>query len=161
MRSKSVLVLLAMVLCQGAMAQDTPASDGVDPVASHYASTYGVSLEEARTRLSRLKEISSVEKQLAERFPNQFGGLYVVHSPTFKVVAKMTGNGEGLLRQVTSDPLYVVEKAETPVKQLYQLKERVARRLIDETKAPFSVAVNVWDGTVEIHSLTLPPSKPF
>jgi hypothetical protein len=64
----------------------------------------------------------------------------------------MTGNGQGLLRQVTEDPLYVVEQAVTPVQQLRQLKDRIAKRLMDETKGYFAISVNVWDGTVELRT---------
>jgi hypothetical protein len=67
----------------------------------------------------------------------------------------MTGNGQGLLRQITNDPLYVVEQAATPIKQLHQLKERLARRLMDETKEYFAINVNVWDGTVELRSTNI------
>jgi predicted nucleic acid-binding Zn ribbon protein len=116
-----------------------PAQEPVDAVTEYYARSNGISPAEAASRLGRLSEINAIEKRLAERFPEQFGGLYVVHSPTFKVVVKMTGNGQGLLRQITDDPLYVVEKAETPVKQLNQLKERIGRRLMNEAGVYFAV----------------------
>jgi hypothetical protein len=150
MRNKfNMLATVAAILLAGPVF----AQDAVDPVAQQYAQTNGISISEASSRLNRLGEISAIEKRLTERFPEQFGGLYVVHSPTFKVVVKMTGSGQGLLRQITDDPLYVVEQAETPVKQLYQLKDRVARRLMNETKDfYFAVNVNIWDGTVEIRT---------
>jgi hypothetical protein len=129
-----------------------PAQEPVDAVVEYYAQSNGISQNEAAARLGRLSEINAIEKKLVEKFPEQFGGLYVVHSPTFKVGVKMTGNGQGLLRQITDDPLYVVEQAATPVKQLYQLKERIGRRLMNETKVYFAVNVNVWDGTVELRT---------
>ena len=64
----------------------------------------------------------------------------------------MTGAGQGPLKQITSDPLFVVEKAETPINQLNQLKERVARKVAAVDGFQFSAEVNVFDGTIDIRS---------
>ena len=140
--------LLAATCLSAPLAAQTPTAS--DPANQAYADSYGVSQAEAAARMARLAEISRVEKALMERFPNQFGGLYVEHQPTFRVVVKMTGNGQGLLRQITQDPLFIVEQAATPVRQLMQLKERIGRRIAQVDGLTFSVAVNVWDGTVDV-----------
>lgn len=82
-----------------------------DPTIQAYATAQNIPYGEAQSRLARLNDIVAVEKALKEKFPNQFGGLFVVHSPSFKVVVKMTGGGQALLKQITSDPLFVVEKS--------------------------------------------------
>lgn len=144
--------LCLLALANACLASQVTAQSPIapDPVNQAYAEIYGVSEAEAAARLARLAEITRVEKALQERFPNQFGGLYVQHQPAFRVVVKMTGNGEGLLRQITQDPVYVVEQAVTPVRQLMQLKERVGRKLAETDGVTFSVAANIWDGTVDI-----------
>jgi hypothetical protein len=95
-----------------------PAPENPDPVLEDYASTYETSYQEAAARYARIAEISRIDKELLAKFPNQFGGLYIEHKPSFRVIVKMTGAGGGLLKQITSDPLYVVEKAEVPIQQL-------------------------------------------
>lgn len=144
-----------LVMSANVRAQDTGSPQDRETIETFYAAQHSVSALEATQRLGRLKEISSIEKQLSEKFPNQFGGLYVVHSPEFRVIVKMTGNGQGLLKQITSDPLYTVEKAETPVKQLYQLKDRIAKKLMADTKGFFTTNVNIREGVVEIRSLNI------
>ena len=146
---RHVLQLLALLTAYPAMAQ--PASTD-DPTTQSYAASQNISYVEAQARLARLSDIVAVEKALQVKFPNQFGGLYVVHSPSFKVVVKMTGGGQGLLKQITSDPIFVVEKAETPINQLNQLKEKLARKVAAVDGFQFSVEVNVFDGTIDIRS---------
>lgn len=146
---------LAHALVLSAIAyQPLLAQEGTQ-TADIYAQTHGVSADEAATRLARLNEINQVQKTLEERFPNQFGGLYVEHEPEFRIKVLMTGNGAGLLRQVTSDPAYVVEQAKVPLQQLRQLRERTARKLMDTPGFEFSVEVNVFDGTVDIKTTNL------
>ncbi|MCH4150865.1 MAG: S1 family peptidase [Sphingobium sp.] len=146
---RKVLGIVACLVSFPAMAQ--PASTE-HPTIQSYAATQNISYGEAQSRLARLNDIVAVEKALNDKFPNQFGGLYVVHSPSFKVVVKMTGGGQGLLKQITSDPLFVVEKAETPINQLNQLKDKVARKVAAVDSFQFSAEVNVFDGTVDIRS---------
>lgn len=115
------VALVSSAISDTAVAQSAPGN----PMVQWYASEYGVAATEAEARLARLSSIAAVEKELQERFPNQFGGLYVQHSPQFRVVVKMTGAGQGLLQQVTSDPIYVVEQAERPLTQdMWQAMKR-------------------------------------
>ena len=82
----AALLAATSISPSAALAQSTNANERA--VAANYATTYGVSEAEAKGRLDRLDEIMRVEKALTEKFPNQFGGLYVVHDPDFKVVVK-------------------------------------------------------------------------
>lgn len=81
------VALVSSAISDTAVAQSAPGN----PMVQWYASEYGVAATEAEARLARLSSIAAVEKELQERFPNQFGGLYVQHSPQFRVVVKMTG----------------------------------------------------------------------
>ncbi len=146
----AALLAATSISPSAALAQSTNANERA--VAANYATTYGVSEAEAKGRLDRLDEIMRVEKALTEKFPNQFGGLYVVHDPDFKVVVKMTGQGEGLLKTVTTDPLFVVEKADVPVKLLRQLQERVADRMKTDGSYYFAIEANIWEGKVLIRT---------
>lgn len=150
--NSTALFLGVSLVCMSAQAAE-------DPVLTYYADTYNVTVEQARERLNLAPEIARVSNELERRFPNQFGGLFVKHEPDFRVVVKMTGAGQGLLRQVTSDPRFVVEQATTPINQLNQLKERIGRRLAQETGYQFSASVNVWDGTVDIQTTDIEDTR--
>jgi hypothetical protein len=154
---KLILLLSAALASSPLSAQSTGAEP--DPVLQNYAETYGTTYEEAASRFRRLADITRVDKELAAKFPNQFGGLFIEHQPTFRVVVKMTGAGQGLLKQVTGDALYVVEKAIIPIQQLNQLKERVGKTLASDGTYYFAANVNVWDGVVEVRSTDMDTVK--
>jgi hypothetical protein len=80
---------------------------------------------EAARRLPIMQEAGRVNVKLKEKHPNQFAGLYIEHTPKFRIVVKMTGAGQGLLKGITDDPLYEVVKADRPVKQSMQLQDRM------------------------------------
>ncbi len=146
---RKTLGIVAFLFVYPAMAQPAPTED---PTVQSYATSQNITYSEAQSRLSRLNDIITVEKALQDKFPNQFGGLYVVHNPSFKVIVKMTGGGQGLLKQITSDPIFVVEKAETPINQLLQLKNKIARKVGELQGFQFSAEINVFDGTVDLRS---------
>ena len=152
MRYEILTVVASTLILSTAVSAQQGTVDSGSPVAENYANTYRVSVDEANRRLGQLAEITRVEKALTERFPEQFGGLYVEHEPGFRVVVKMTGNGEGLLRQVTNDPLFVVEKAEVPLKLLRELQERVVKRIESSSGYAFAVESNIWEGKVIIRT---------
>lgn len=151
MRPRSYSAFAVIAIAATSLSAQEPA-DETSPSTLDYAERYNVTIEDAEARFARLAEISRIEKELTEKFPNQFGGLYVEHEPEFRVVVKMTGAGQGLLRQITDDPLYVVEKAEVPVKQLRQLQERVAETLVSDGSYYYAVEANIFEGMVFIRT---------
>lgn len=156
---KTYLILLvgASIATNTANAQPSPTEP--DPVIQEYAATFGTTYDEAAAQFQKLSDISRVDKALLAKFPNQFGGLYIEHKPAFRVIVKMTGAGQGLLAQITTDPLYVVEKAEVPIQQLTQLKDRIGKILSSDGTYYFATNVNVWDGAVEVRSTDLAAVK--
>lgn len=151
----STVYLASMSLGPVALAQEPDNPDG-DPVIEYYTQRYNVSAEEAATRLARAPEIIKVQRELEAKFPNQFGGLYEQHGPEFRVVVLMTGNGEGLLRTVTQDPLFVVQKADRPINQLVQTQGRAFDRL-REAGVGSEVSVDMLGGKV-IVGVTVDPA---
>ncbi len=147
MKAPISLMLAASALIPTTIFAQTENERGT-PVSQAYAQKHGVSAQVAEQRLGQLDEIIAVEKALTEKYPNQFGGLYVEHSPEFRVVVKMTGQGEGLLRTITKDPKFVVEQAEIPLMQLRALQERVAKRLKTDGSYYFAVEANIWQGKI-------------
>lgn len=143
--------MLKTITAASLVLMSTPlmAQDGENPVAQAYAETYNVSVQEAARRLAAIENIAKVEKDLEAKFPNQFGGLFIEDAPQFQVVVLMTGGGQGLLRQITDDPLYVVRKADRPINQLRQLAKRMEPR-VASLEGSYAIEVNVFDGVVEI-----------
>lgn len=142
----SVALLCAAYPCLG----QAPANAD-DPVLKHYSERYGVTIEEAARRNAKLAEIARVNAELERRFPRQYSGMYVVNEGDFKIMVRMTGAGQGLLRQITDDLEFVVEQSETPLQQLNALQQRVADRL-SEAGVRSVVGIRVEDGVVEVQA---------
>lgn len=147
-KSLLLVLVLSTSLSGPATAQETAPAQS-DPVIESYVSQYGVSEAEARRRQALLPEIGRVERELASRFPNQFAGLYVKHGSEMRVVVKMTGQAEGILRQVTTDPMFVTERAERPVQMMRALRDR-ATELLDKNKIPYDSDVDIWEEDIKI-----------
>lgn len=144
----SVMIIIFAVLPVGSLSAQTGELVS-NPVGQAYMQEHGVDAAEADRRFATLTDIAEVEAQLRDKFPQEFGGLYVRHEPQFQVIVKMTGNGQGLVKQVTSNPLFVVEKAERPIKQMLQLRDRAAAALVAR-KIAFDSDVDIWTGKVYI-----------
>lgn len=99
-----VVALSSVIAVGNAQTSDAVSQD--DPVIAYYTERYRVSAGEAQQRLARTASIMEVQRALEAKYPNQFAGLYLQHEPDFKVVVLMTGEGEGLLRSITADPLF-------------------------------------------------------
>lgn len=108
-------VLAAMLsACLGMAGQSTAQFRPpiLDPVVASYAQDHGVSTSEAKRRLSQLEVISDLERRLIAEIPDQFGGLRVVHQPTFRVEVFLTHTPAAVLSRFTRDPMF--EAVQTP-----------------------------------------------
>ncbi len=74
-----------------------PAEDARRQDATEYAKTYGVDLDEALWRLAFQDEIGNLNYQLTTNEEEAFAGLWIQHSPTFKVIVKFIGDGQKII----------------------------------------------------------------
>lgn len=82
-------VLVAMVSHQAGTTDDGALSRD----AQEYADDFGVSLDEATRRLSLQDEVGKLGASLTSGEADTFGGLWIQHTPTFKVKVAFTSNG--------------------------------------------------------------------
>jgi len=66
--------------------------------AQWYASHYGVSLDDALLRLQIQKDIDGLEGTLLDREKDTFAGLWIQHTPQFRIVAAFTHDGEKIVQ---------------------------------------------------------------
>ncbi|HEX2093257.1 MAG TPA: S1 family peptidase [Longimicrobiaceae bacterium] len=102
------------------------AQDALLEDARSYAADQEVSIREALRRLELQREIGELNARLEAGEPATFAGLYIEHSPGFRVVARFTSDGERTLqRYVAGGPLAGIAQAEPAGVPLMQLQARL------------------------------------
>jgi len=123
-----------------------PPPTGARPVSrdpgAGYASTYGISPEEARARLSRQAEIGAMGHRLQSSEPDTFAGFWIEHAPRFRAVAAFTRDPEATLRRHTADPLYEARLLPVPYRELRATQQRLYR-FADELGLAMSAGLDV------------------
>jgi Trypsin len=126
------LVLASTFLHQPAIAGGEAVETGGDEVT--YAELVGVSLSEARRRIGLQIEAGVLELALSAAYPNTFGGLWVEHSPAFRVVIYLTAGDAATVLKFASPELadtMEVRRVARSREQLQSDAESVARALPD------------------------------
>lgn len=114
----AVLATSSIFLTSGALAQDSAPSSASARSAQSYAKTYSVGEDEAGQRLTRQRAIGELNAKLEATEGETFGGMYIEHTPAFRVVAKFTANGAATLARYTQDASIIAEGAPVSYKQL-------------------------------------------
>ncbi len=97
-----LVVAASLALSPGT--QNTTDALGMD--AQSYASDYGVTVEEARRRLTLQGSVGPIQKDLVDNESGTFAGLWIQHEPTHRIIARFTRDGEATVRPyITGGPL--------------------------------------------------------
>ncbi len=158
----SVLVLLGAFTVVNAQGQDSvgkPALEDKDPLlydAQGYASNTGVSIEEALRRF-KLQDIArDLQAEVITKEAETFAGLWIEHTPEFKIVVQFTRNGEETIKPYLEQyPEFadIVEVRNTAKVSLANLQR-------DQADASSSVSalgirvpsgINVYNNSVELY----------
>jgi hypothetical protein len=114
-----------MAAASSAYAQEAPNPERQSRTVEAYSRAYSVSPEEARRRLKIQREVGEINSKLEQDQADTFGGLYIEHTPVFRVVAKFTRDGAGTLARYTQDPLFVAAPATISQKALIDAQASV------------------------------------
>ena len=142
--------ILALALWSGASAIATATAqeaEGGNPVVRAYAQQTGISVTEAKRRLSREAEIVAMQRKLESE--DDFAALKVVHSPEFKAVVLAKGDAPGLLRKHTTNPLFVGRQVPRGRKELEGARA-ASLRVLENLKAEFETDIDPEAGEVKI-----------
>jgi hypothetical protein len=125
MLSILIVGLLGVAAPQAALAKDA----GTNPGVVEYARTYGVTIEEARWRLSKEDYASEVTGRIEAESPTTFAGSWIEHKPVFRVVVRFVGDAKAQLAKYTQDPLFVPQTAPRSYEVLVAAQADIADRL--------------------------------
>ena len=121
-----------------------------------YADRYGVTLDEAARRLELGPEISMLQSELRRNESETFAGLWLEHTPRYRVVVRFTDNGIETIRPYTQDrPLsqkVEVRSADLSEATLIESQNSVVQ-LVDELGIDNDSRVDIRNNQVEFYVL--------
>jgi hypothetical protein len=132
-RFACLLAILIAGLQVAALSQAAPVkAEAINPGTVEYARTYGVPIEEANWRLSKLKYIGEMGNRIESGSPSTFAGFWIEHKPVFRVVVQFVGDAKAQLARYTQDPLFVPQAAPRSYEALVAAQEDIAQRLAND-----------------------------
>ncbi len=146
MRIIALFGIAATMFAPPTYAQNTSPAD---PIIQNYVEAYGVSADEAARRVNYFQKTADLQVRLEAEEPIRFGGLYIEHTPTFRVVVKLVGGAGQLLARYTTDPVFVAEKAPFPLKALRNKQAALLKRL-GQDEPVFGTDIDIRSGRVKL-----------
>lgn len=128
---------------------------GVLADAAAYAQTYGVSQVEAARGLRLQDEIGALNAALERTEAATFAGLWIEHTPRYRVVARFTRDWERTLsRHVSGTPLATMAEARPANYTLAMLETDIEVVAAALSGGPFTASVNVRENRIDIEADT-------
>ena len=121
--------------------------------AAEYAKDWNISLDEAIRRLELQTTIGRLDTKLANGEPNSFGGLWIQHEPTFKVIVNMTDSAEKVAsyaRGLSFASDIEIRKVAKTLKQL-EAEQLEADRAAQAAGIQSESEVNVFDNKAVLY----------
>lgn len=144
----AVLLFLAVPL----VAAD--AGDGLDADAADYSKTFGVSVDEAKRRLQLQRVVSRLEGEVAEAEAETFAGMWIEHTPRFRVVARFTSPDaeQRLLARAAAGPLAGLVETRSARFSMAELdrKQKDAHDRAGRASVPVESRIDVANNRVEV-----------
>lgn len=127
--------------------------DALTITAQHYADDFGVTFDEALTRLQLGDEIRELQSYLLKNYPFNFAGLWVQHTPEYRVYIQFTDIDNAQIEQlVEKSPLKNYTELLTAEVSYYQLKagQQYVQSILQDYNVPFETGINVVRNQVEV-----------
>lgn len=131
----------------------TPISADEAMMAASYAQTHNVSIAEAVRRLRLQPLIGALDGRLTDNEKETFAGLWIEHTPNFRVVALFTSRGnETIARYLPAELQGMVEvrSAETSLAELVAIQENTIK-IIEGLGIPAASDINVYENRVKFY----------
>lgn len=154
------VLAIVLVLSAGTSSAQTPGGDNplgkesriVD--AQWYASNYGIDLNEALRQLQIQDDIDDLEPALLKQEKDTFAGLWIQHTPQFRIVVAFTHDGEKTIQPyIANKPWANVLEVRTADATLTELEtaQDASHRMLREWNIPGESFIDIIKNRVELH----------
>jgi|GEM_PF-823890 len=155
LRAFTLLIIFALISIPVAAQEPgpSPAGDSQNRDAEEYANTVGVDLDEATYRLALQDEIGDLNEQLSTHEGELFAGLWVEHTPAFKVIAAFIRDGENIIQPyIENGPLESLVEIHPATVSLASLvtEQEVALALISDIDVQVDSGIDMSLERVEL-----------
>jgi len=119
-----------------------------------YASHFGVDLDEAVHRLKLQRPAGDLGAELAAKERDTFAGLWIQHTPEFRIIVQFSHDGEETIRAyIENGPLADIVEVRTANVSLAELEaaQAAAGLAIRELGIPVNSGINVFENRVELY----------
>jgi hypothetical protein len=148
-----MLLMLATGCARQTVAQ--PAGDEeLRPDVQAYAEAQGISVEEADRRLGAEEGLGQLQERLAAEEAGTFGGLWIEHEPSYRVVVAFTRDGaQTLQRYVKDTPLEGVAEAREVAVTQAELESAQAATigLLEELGSGANTGIDIRQNCVSLY----------
>jgi hypothetical protein len=148
--STSMTLIAAGLLAPVATAEERPMSPSRSRALQSYAEAYGVTIEEAERRQSNRWEIVELSTRLKADEAETFGGLYIEHSPAYRVVVLFTRDAAATLARYTRNPIFVPALAAISREALYETHDR-AMQMMRATGIRYVSSEDIRTGLINVY----------
>ena len=152
-------LLTFMVLAPAVRAQEDNPDDPLLQDARQYAAVYEVEVDEALSRLRLQSALGRLNAELTAKERQTFGGLWIQHSPSYRVFAQFTQKGgnnlDSYLQAAGMEELAPVVERRTVRLSLKRLEaiQAEANRIVRKQGIAADSLINVAENRVELHTL--------
>lgn len=123
------------------------------PEVEAYAAYSGVSVTEAKDRLNYQEPVGVLNEQLSHEYPDAFSGMYIEHTPIYRIVILFVGDlPSEALQFVTSDVASYIE-VRLAKHSLAKLEAARAQAVIgvEAMGIPIQSGISVQDNVAELY----------
>jgi hypothetical protein len=148
--STSIALAAAGLFAPAGTAQERPMSPGRSRALESYAEAHGVTVGEAERRQRYRWEIVELGTRLKAEEAETFGGLYIEHSPAYRVVVQFTRDGAATLARYTRNPIFVPALAVISREALHKTHSR-AMDLMRATGIQYVSSEDIRTGLINVY----------
>jgi hypothetical protein len=149
------LVLVPVACDDGSTSQEPASGEGPEAFWELYAEQFGVTVDEARRRFELQDIVGKLDEEVTTKEAETFAGLWIEHTPEFKVVVLFTRDPEETIKPyLQSYPelaeIIEVRTAQMSLVELQAVQCAFTDSLID-LGIPTDSEVNVYENRVKVY----------
>jgi hypothetical protein len=121
--------------------------------ASNYAEHYGITENEAMQRFRIIETIpGKLQQELESQESDTFGGLWIQHTPDFKIIVAFTEDGEETIKKYLSDDIMQYVETTQVKTTLLELKNALyeAMAAFKNSGIPIDSGISQMNNIVEV-----------
>jgi hypothetical protein len=155
-----ILILLIVLLPSGSNIQSASAlnqnglaeDDSSLGDAETYAKNIGVSLDEALRRFHLQEVAGELDAKLSMNEPKTFAGLWVEHSPKFRIIVQFTQDADQKIKPYVTEELVGILNVQTAKVSLTELQDAQKELIssLGDLKIPMETEINIFDNKIKL-----------